>query len=310
MGHVVALQRQPSETGSERLDAIGRYYDGLLKDYERFWGLKRHRRLHYGYFDDQHRSQDAALENLDRILTEAVAIKRGERVIDAGCGVGGSSIFMAKELGAVVTAVNISDGQLSYARAAAQQEGVADRITLHKADMTKTGLPDHSFDVFYAVDSIGHVDSLDSVFGEAYRLLRPGGRLVYTEFVRSPSFTQEDWARNARIDRGMGGVAPCRTREDLCGSLTKARFSAIEHRDISGNVRPSMRKARRMSMLGVPYTWLLTRLGLRDQLHCDAAVAVFELASMAVEGKFSYLFGTARKPATSTDLSRPSGPSA
>lgn len=296
MGQIVALQKRTTRPTSDSLDAIGRYYDGLLKDYERFWGLKRHRRLHYGYFDDQHRSLGAALENLDRVLTRAVDVKYGERVIDAGCGVGGSAIFMAKHLGAFVTAVNISEGQLSYAREAARQEGVAESIVLHKADMTATGLPGESFDVFYAVDSIGHVDSLDVAFDEAYRLLRPGGRLVYTEFVRSPSFALKDWERNARIDRGMGAVAPCRTRDDLCASLGNAGFVAVEHHDISDNVRPSMIRARRLSMLGVPYTRLLARLGFRERLHCDAAVAVYELASMAVEGKFRYLFGTAKKP--------------
>jgi tocopherol O-methyltransferase len=296
MGQVVALQKQVSGRTNAKLEAIGRYYDGLLKDYERFWGLRRHRRLHYGYFDEEHRSLGAALENLDRVLTRAVGVGPDERVIDAGCGVGGSAIFMAKELQAVVTAVNISDAQLAYAADAARQEGLSGRIRFHKADMTDTGLPDGSFDVFYAVDSVGHVEDLDAVFSEASRLLRPGGRLVYTEFVRSDTFRPEDWKRNARIDRGMGAVAPCRTQADLYRSLADAGFVEIDHRDISDNVRPSMKRARRMSMLGVPYTWLLSLLRLRDQLHCDAAVAVFELASMAVEGRFRYLMGTARKP--------------
>lgn len=107
-------------------------------------------------------------------MWEAAGNVRGLKVLDLGCGTGRHAIRLAAA-GARVTAVDFSDGMLAEARRKAQGAGV--RFVVH--DLHEP-LPfaGGEFDVVVSGLVLEHLRDLDRFFGEAHRVLRPGGRAV------------------------------------------------------------------------------------------------------------------------------------
>src|SRR5260221_13301439 len=75
------------------------YFDQTHNDYRFLWGIDRHFGLHCGFFDEQQRRHDDAVLHMNRVLTTMAGITPGERVLDAGCGIGGSALWLAARLG-------------------------------------------------------------------------------------------------------------------------------------------------------------------------------------------------------------------
>ncbi|HRC77349.1 MAG TPA: hypothetical protein PLO33_16830, partial [Kouleothrix sp.] len=70
-------------------DDIVAYYDETWLDYRMLWLNGQNLSVHFGYFDEQTRSHAAALANMNRVLADCAGVAAGQRVLDAGCGVGG-----------------------------------------------------------------------------------------------------------------------------------------------------------------------------------------------------------------------------
>ena len=100
-----AEQPSPQPATGSLTEAIVGYYDQTWLDYRILWLNKDNLAVHFGYTDDSTRSHTDALKNMNRVLADRVRIQPGERVLDAGCGVGGSSLWLATERGAEVVGV-------------------------------------------------------------------------------------------------------------------------------------------------------------------------------------------------------------
>ena len=73
------------------------YYDNCQVDYSIVWHLNTHLSLHYGFWDETTKRLRHALIKMNDVLAEKIEIKSSDRVLDAGCGVGGSSMYLAKK---------------------------------------------------------------------------------------------------------------------------------------------------------------------------------------------------------------------
>src|SRR5262245_29829055 len=210
------FDRQPVRSLTESIVA---YYDETWLDYRLLWLNGRNLSVHFGYADVTTRGHADALLNMNRVLADRAAIWPGERVLDAGCGVGGSSFWLAQERGAEVVGITPVASQVRRARRFAQPR---DLLTDHRpptnhyrpttteatgntqdgsrfsvpgsrfgharfeqADYTATPFADATFDVVWSLESLCHAPGKDAFYREAARLLRPGGRLVVAEYVRA-----------------------------------------------------------------------------------------------------------------------------
>src|SRR5258705_1811347 len=88
-------------TSSNQRDAVVAYYDQTWLDYRLFWLNRRTLSVHFGYTDTTTRGHADALLNMNRVLADSAGIQPGARVLDAGCGVGGSSIWLSQARGAI-----------------------------------------------------------------------------------------------------------------------------------------------------------------------------------------------------------------
>lgn len=154
------------------------YYDQTWLDYRLLWLRPENGAIHFGYWDNQTRDHVTSLLTLNRVLVKRLDLKRGARVLDAGCGIGGSAIWLAETCPVTVTGIDIVPSQLARARQTAEQRGVATRVTFSQQDYTQTTFPDSSFAVVWAVESLCHAPEKSRFLTDARWPLRPGGRLL------------------------------------------------------------------------------------------------------------------------------------
>lgn len=227
------------------------YYRQTERHYRSMWGLDRNMALHYGFWGRGARNHDEALAHLNLELADRAKITSADRVLDAGCGVGGSSVFLAKTLGCSVVGINIVDRQLELARQNAERLGVSDRVRFENRDYTDTQFETGSFDVVWFCESTCHAEDTLEPLQEAARLLRPGGRLVACEVFRtSEDMRESDEQLMAKLE-DCWAIPRFDTVEAFRAKLEQAGFGDIHVTDDTDNVAPSARRLARQFYFGI-----------------------------------------------------------
>ena len=116
-----------------------------------------------------------------RRAVDLACLRRGDRVLDVGCGTGASALPAAQAVGpdGEVIGLDVAENMLIRARGKAAARGL-DNVTFHCADMSRTDQPDQSFDAVISVFSIFFVPDMERQIAALWRMLRPNGRLVVT----------------------------------------------------------------------------------------------------------------------------------
>lgn len=243
---------------------IVRYYKECYWDYRTSWLDAQNLAIHYGYWDSDTQTHSQSLLHMNRLLADTAQIKPGERVLDAGCGIGGSSIWLAENRGAQVTGITLSPEQANMAHANAKRRKVAERTDFQIADYCATGFADGSFDVVWGLESVCYsLNKLDFI-REAYRVLRPGGRLVTADGVAlRRAYSPEEW-EVIRICLDGWAVPNLALPADFCLQMEEAGFGNISYRDISANTLPSAKRMYYTALATYPMQKVMARLGLRS----------------------------------------------
>ena len=115
-------------------------------------------------------------------ICQALGLAQGRRLLDVACGAGGPTRFAARTTGCTVVGVDNAEGGITTARRLAGEDGLQDRTTFQVADAGKQ-LPfeDSSFDAILCADAIVLLAGRAEVVREWARLLRPGGRVAFTD---------------------------------------------------------------------------------------------------------------------------------
>jgi MPBQ/MSBQ methyltransferase len=135
--------------------------------------------LNWGYWKSDTETQREACRNLVDLVVSSVPA--GERVLDAGCGLGGLEEHLARERpSAQVVGINVLEDQLEVCR------GRAPGATFVQMDATELSFPDHRFDTVFCIEAAFHFPSRAKFLSEAFRVLAPGGHLAMADIVSVP----------------------------------------------------------------------------------------------------------------------------
>lgn len=157
-------------------NVIRGHYDLSTLFYRLLWG----QHIHHGLWEDAacRESPRVAQLNLTKTLAAEAGIQPGKRVLDVGCGMGGSSIYLADKLDCDVTGVTISPFQRRWAANSARWQGVSGKTKFVCADAEKIEFPPESFDVVWSIECTEHLFDKPQFFAKAAQWLRPGGHVV------------------------------------------------------------------------------------------------------------------------------------
>jgi ubiquinone/menaquinone biosynthesis C-methylase UbiE len=120
-------------------------------------------------------------EEQDRFLTR-LELSSGHRLLDVACGAGGPVLRMAAITGCSVAGVDVHEQAVETARALARQQGLAECSEFHAADANgRLPFKDATFDATTCIDAINHFADRLRMLSEWVRLLKPGGRVLFTD---------------------------------------------------------------------------------------------------------------------------------
>ena len=106
----------------------------------------------------------------------------GKRLLDVACGAGGPALRLAALTGASVMGIDVHEQAVATANALAAQRGLAGRCEFRVMDATQAlPLSDASFDAITCIDAINHLPDRRRVIAEWARLMKPEGRLLFTD---------------------------------------------------------------------------------------------------------------------------------
>ncbi len=219
---------EPDDRFAKYATTTKQYYNLVTDFYEYGWGQSFH-------FAVRHRNESMkqSIAEHQRFLAEKLGLSRGKKAIDLGCGVGGPMRTVARLTGADVTGGNITAYQVERAKKYNEREGLAGQCTVLESDFLKVPLPDGSFDAAYAFEATCHAPDKQSVFGEAARLLKPGGIFAVYEWCITPVYDHA-LSEHRRIRHGIekGNALPSlATFDEVKKGLTDSGFDILDTRD-------------------------------------------------------------------------------
>jgi len=163
-------------------ERVRKHYDRLSFLYRLFWG----EHLHHGYWNGGETAGQAQIQLMQELALRA-EISRGASVLDIGCGVGGSALWLADRYGCHVTGMTISPVQAALATKAAKRakaRGVEGSARFEVKDANAWQPEPASLDVVWIMESSEHFPDKKHFFERCALALKPGGILAVCAWLR------------------------------------------------------------------------------------------------------------------------------
>src|SRR5260221_943147 len=200
------MPKGPSRRLSAHAQRVSDYYDASTAGfYLEGWDPEH---IHLGLFDGRRTSRyrrhpwqtiahrAAAVQRMTKLIVDEARISNADLVVDAGCGVGGTTLYLAERYGCRVVGLNINRLQLAIARRHASARGLTKQVTFRLCDCARElPFPDDSVDAIVNIESGCHYRDRAKFISECARVLRPGGRLVAQDWMASENLRPADRQR-------------------------------------------------------------------------------------------------------------------
>ncbi|GAX73431.1 hypothetical protein CEUSTIGMA_g883.t1 [Chlamydomonas eustigma] len=155
---------------------IASFYDESSPLWEDMWG----EHMHHGYYPKgsaPKSNQQAQLDMIEESLSVA-GVTEVTNMLDVGCGIGGSSRYIAKKYGCRASGITLSPKQADRANEITNKAGLADRATFQVADALNQPFQDSTFDLVWSMESGEHMPDKRKFVNELARVCTPGGNVI------------------------------------------------------------------------------------------------------------------------------------
>lgn len=172
-------------------DRIQQFYDASSDLWEQTWG----EHMHHGYYGPEGNltkdRRQAQIDLIEELLTWGLcngdsSPTSPSSILDVGCGIGGSTLYLADKFNATATGVTLSPVQAGRAAERSAEAGLAERVNFLVADALELPFADRSFDLVWSLESGEHMPNKIQFLQECYRVLRPGGTFIMATWCHRP----------------------------------------------------------------------------------------------------------------------------
>lgn len=198
-------------TDEDLKSGIAFFYDRSSKVWEDVWG----EHMHHGYYIPEDRTDhvQAQVDLIDEVLKWSYGGEPDEyappkRVVDVGCGIGGSSRHIVNKYpGSKANGLTLSPYQAGRGNELAKEQGLEDRASFQVADALNMPFDDSSFDLVWSLESGEHMPDKPKFVGELVRVVAPGGRIILVTWCHrdlekgEPSLSKKEEKLLAKINR-------------------------------------------------------------------------------------------------------------
>jgi tocopherol O-methyltransferase len=270
-------------------EAVKKYYSDTQFEYKLIWNwrLKTTPALHFGYYDEKANNHQQAIIRANEVLAEFADIRPGSRVVDAGCGLGHSSEWLAKQLGAIVTGITIVPKQVDTINRRLQKHPVAN-VDFLVADYLHMPFADNSVDIVWAFESVCHAASKLEFYKEAYRVLKPGGRIAMAEYIRTGRPMTGEKEKLLQAVFSPWAIPDLDTIKEHEQHARQAGFHAFKHRDITPHVVKSYRNLRETCRRYAALSKLLYKTGVISLVRHQNMLSSLQQADALEQHVFTY----------------------
>jgi sarcosine/dimethylglycine N-methyltransferase len=173
-------------------------------------------------------------------MAARLALAPDERILDIGSGIGGPARWIAAKYGVEVTGVDLTPEFCAAAEELNAMTGLAGRVRILQGNALALPVPDGAFDAAYSQNVIMNIADKALFYREAFRALRPGGRLALSNLCSGPAgepYFPAPWAttRDASF---------LETPESMRAGLAAAGFEIVDFRDITPDLLEAHRRMR------------------------------------------------------------------
>lgn len=233
--------------------------------------------LNLGYWAEA-RDLDGASDALAMLVADAAGLGPDDSVLDLGFGFADQDLLWIREGRAGrITGLNITQSQIAVARRRVTDLGLSDRIHLIPGSATRMPIADGAVDAVVALECAFHFRTREDFFREAWRVLRPGGRLVTADILPMPRVS----GRMARLKQRLSwwlvaskfGIPPenAYNRPAYHSLLALRGFEQIRVQSIRDQVYAPLHAYLRQAPECLRRLHPVARLAARAALRCDAA---------------------------------------
>ncbi|MEM9540348.1 MAG: methyltransferase domain-containing protein [Cyanobacteria bacterium P01_E01_bin.42] len=171
--------------GSTLNDRIAQFYDASSGLWEEIWG----EHMHHGYYgrsgNYKINRRQAQIDLIEELLDWA-KVKHPQKILDAGCGIGGSTLYLAQKYDARATGITLSPVQATRAEERAKNANLDQKVDFQVANALEMPFEDNSFDLIWSLESGEHMPDKSKFLQECYRVLQPSGTFIFATWCHRP----------------------------------------------------------------------------------------------------------------------------
>ena len=211
---------------------VNSYYELATLFYEWGWGQC----FHFAY-QLKGETFSQAIARHEYYLAGRLGVKKGDKVLDCGCGVGGPMRNIARFTRADITGVTLNEYQVLRGNELTAAAGLSDTARSVQADFMKLSskFKANEFDGVYAIEATCHAPQREGVYGEIFKVLKPGGFFACYEWCLTPKYDKNNaYHRDIKkkIEEG-DGLPDMASQEECVKALQSVGFEVIEARDMA-----------------------------------------------------------------------------